>query len=236
MSPFWSTAAPAVAQSGKGRWLVGLVAAFLALSLVAATGVWMIMAGLTPTAAAAGAAPAATPEVPPELVPFSTPPSSVVPQQDPRADLTMAANQLAVPGLGISASVQVSGLVNNHLLIPSDPTQVTRYVAGGDACGDRGTVLLAGNLSHQGQRGSLYSLATLTVGTRAFVTCADARVTQWLAVQAVKSSATELPQDILNPSGEHRMVIVTSGGPVMPNGHYRDNIVTYWAPYEADVP
>lgn len=229
MSAFWSTA-------GKGRWLVGLVAALLAMSLVTAAGVWMIMAGLTPTAAAAGAAPAATPEAPPELVPFSAPPSSVVPQQAPRADLAMAANQLAVPGLGISASVQVTGLVNNQLVTPSDPKQVTRYVAGGDACGDRGTVLLAGNLSDQSERGSLYSLAKLTVGTRAFVTCADARVTQWLAVQAVKSSATELPQDLFNPAGEHRMVIVTSGGPVMPNGYYRDSVVTYWAPYETDVP
>ena len=55
-------------------------------------------------------------------------------------------------------------------------------------------------------------------------------MTVWSAVQAAEMPKDELPTDIFNASGERRLVVVTCGGPVMANGHYRDNVIVSFAP------
>lgn len=208
---------PAARASG---WIVAVIGATASL----ATGAWLLARGLD--------APAA-PEPVPEPVPFTAPAGAPVPDIEEPSSPGLAADRLAIPSLGIEAPLVRAGVSGHSLDIPDDPGSLTLYDDGGDPCGTTGTVLLAGHVVSRGVRGALWPLHAIEPGARAWLTCGDGTLTAWTAVAVDVTAKRDLPQDLFASTGPHRLVVVTCGGPVMPDGHYRDNVIVYFEPADA---
>lgn len=183
------------------------------------------------------------PEAAPLPSPFSVrpdaPPVPTAPASDPET-ATVAANELAIPSLGVRAPMLegsiVEGPQGRSLSIPGDPAALTLYEGGATPCDTAGTVLIAGHVSSHGVHGALWSLAQIAPRARVEIGCADGTRTTWEATAVMIVGKDELPQDIFTRQGDLRALIVTCGGPVMPDGHYRDNVlvelVRSWPPVE----
>ena len=192
------------------RNLVAVVVAVLA-----AVGAWMVWAGLSSSDEAA-----------PEPEPFS---AAASPSSSPPAP-SLKPRRFAIPALNIEAPFHAGKVTTEGLQIPSDPHQLTVWAGGGTPCGTEGTVLLAGHVISYGDRGALWDLHKVTAGTIAYLSCSDGSVTSWYATQAVTLNKADLPGDVFNTAGERRLAVVTCGGPVLSNGHYRDNVIVYFSP------
>lgn len=161
----------------------------------------------------------------PEPAPFA---SAAAPSRVPPPPAGLPANTLVVSDLGISAPL-TPGTVSAHSLeIPSNPAEAALWVDGGQPCGSKGTVLIAGHVSSYGTKGALWSLHDVVPGTVAVVTCADGTATSWYASRVIVVPKDQLPQDVFNSVGRPRMAVVTCGGPLLPTGHYRDNVVVWF--------
>jgi hypothetical protein len=141
----------------------------------------------------------------------------------------LAPNRLRIPSLTIDAPL-VDGAITwqgsgRTLEIPGDPQELTLFSSGASACADRGTVLIAGHVSSSGVHGALWPLAQIEPNAVVFLTCADGTLTTWRATTVEVKEKADFPQELFTNRGTLRAVIVTCGGPVMADGHYRDNIV-----------
>lgn len=207
-------------RTGRGRRVARAAFAVVALIGVAAAGVAFIVAGLTPT----------PPEAAPIPEPFVHAVGQPLPDPEPAPGDPLPADALLIDSLGISAPLLPGAVSNQSLRIPSDPAKLTLYSGGAGPCDPEGTVLLAGHVSSYGVHGALWPLHKIQPGATAFVTCADGTVTAWQAVSVQVEHKDDLPQDVFSDTGDLRLVIVTCGGPVMSNGHYRDNVIVTFAP------
>ena len=216
--------------------MAALLSGSLAVLLLAGAGGWMVATGLTP----------AEPEAAPTAQPFEVSPEDALQAaraalaaeaaQPSRSEASLGADRLVIPALDVDAPLVLDRVLAGQLQIPSDPGQLTLYEDGGQPCGTQGTVLVAGHVSSYGTPGALHDLARIQPGQVARVPCHDGTVTTWAAVRAEESIKSALPQDVFDSSGEHRLVVVTCGGPVMPNGHYRDNVIVYFVPVAEPEP
>lgn len=148
---------------------------------------------------------------------------------DPAALEDLPADTLAIPDLDIEAPLLPGDIVTldagRTLVIPSDPAKLTIYSGGAEPCDKKGTVMVAGHVSSYGVHGALWSLSKIQPNAPVVMTCSDGTVTTWQAVSVDATPKSALPQDIFTNKGPLRAVIVTCGGPVMADGHYRDNVV-----------
>lgn len=133
---------------------------------------------------------------------------------------------LTIPELRIDAPLVPASRKGPEVAVPDDPAVLGLSTSGAAPCSEEGTALVVGHVSSRGTKGALWPLVAVRSGTSLEVRCPDGSVGRYRA----SGSATATPKDRLDPgldtaTGPHRLVVVTCGGPVLPSGHYRDNVI-----------
>ncbi|MBB3086719.1 class F sortase [Geodermatophilus sabuli] len=159
--------------------------------------------GDLPPVTTRAAAPAAVPAVPPPVT-------------------------VAVPAAGVAAPVDAVGVRDDgQMAVPDDVERVGWYRFGA-APGADGSAVLAGHVDDREQGlGVLAPLRETAIGTEVLVTDAAGAVTRWRVVSREVVEKEVLPLDrLFARAGPPRLVLVTCGGPFLPElGGYRDNVV-----------
>ena len=163
-----------------------------------------------------------------------SPPPAVVPLPTPAPPLEIAAPvRLAIPALGVDAPLDPVGVrADGQLDLPGDVDRVGWYRFG-PAPGAAGSAVLAGHVDDAEQGlGVLAPLREAAPGDEVQVTDAAGSVTRWRVVGRELIEKRALPVDTLfTRTGPARLVLVTCGGPFLPDaGSYRDNVVVVAEP------
>jgi sortase (surface protein transpeptidase) len=141
--------------------------------------------------------------------------------------------RLTVPVLGIDAPVEPVGVRSDGAMdLPADIGRVGWYRFG-PAPGAAGSAVLAGHVDDREQGlGVLAALRRAEVGTEVAVTDAAGSTTRWRVVAREVVTKQALPLDrVFGRDGPPRLVLVTCGGPFLPEyGSYRDNVVVVAEP------
>lgn len=151
-------------------------------------------------------------------------------QPDPATAAPVASHpQLRISRLGIAAPLDPVGTVGNEVEIPDDPSRVGHWVHGALPDDTAGTVLVTGHVTWNGQRGALWPLASARTGDLVEIDDTVGGSSHWIV-----TGVTTLPRDAEHPDlfsteGNHRLVVVTCGGPIVA-GQYRDLVVVEAAP------
>jgi hypothetical protein len=135
--------------------------------------------------------------------------------------------QLRLPG--VTAAVRPAPVDGDgRLAVPRDPTSVGWWIGGATAGSARGTVVLAGHVDTEGQRGALYGLEQLAMGEIVTVDTANGRYAY--KVVARRSFRKErLPDALFDLNSPPRLALVTCGGQ-FEDGSYDHNVVVYAVP------
>jgi hypothetical protein len=140
---------------------------------------------------------------------------------------------VAVPGLGVDAPVEpVSVRDDGQMALPDDVDRLGWYRFG-PAPGADGSAVLAGHVDDVTQGlGALAPLRDAEPGAEVVVTDAAGAVTRWQVLSRETVAKQALPLDrLFARSGPPRLVLVTCGGPILPDvGGYRDNVVVVAEP------
>lgn len=221
-----------------GRDLRGVIAGVCLATSLALVGAaaWLLMGEMTPLVASAepaGQEPAAPPGDP-------APVGAVDELSAPTEPEQLPPDTLAIPSLGIRAQIVPVTILNPRsqvpeVPVPEDPASVGISTAGAQPCARQGTTLLVGHVARYRVKGALWPLAGVESGTELFLRCGDGSVATYRAAgpPAVRDKR-ELDPGINSATGPHRLVVVTCGGPVLPDGHYRDNVVATFMPTTSD--
>ena len=176
--------------------------------------------------------PSAPPSVPPPSVP---PPSGITTRDATPAAATVVPGpaRLAVPDLGVDAAVAPVGVEpDGQMTIPAEVDRVGWYRFG-PAPGAPGSAVLAGHVDSRDQGlGAMAPLREAEVGQEVLVTDATGAVTRWRVVgrELIEKPAVPL-EALFARSGAPRLVLITCGGPYLPElGSYRDNVVVVAEP------
>lgn len=203
----------AARRSWRGSVTTWGLAALLALGLFL---IWHAMPG-----EAGGDAPLPAPFVADAVGPAGDAPDA--------APGVLPPNHLAIASIGVSAPLVPGRLVPSSgfrsLEVPEDVGTLTRYADGPGPCDASGTVVIAGHVAVRGTKGALWDLHRIAPRAGVTLTCADGAVTTWRAVRVTVVPKDDLPADLFAAGGALRAVIITCGGPVLADGHYRDNVV-----------
>jgi len=116
--------------------------------------------------------------------------------------------------------------------LPEDVDRVGWYRFG-PAPGAGGSAVLAGHVDERDQGlGVLAALRATPIGAEVLVTDAAGAVTRWRVVSRETVQKQALPLDrLFTRDGPPRLVLVTCGGPFLPElGSYRDNLVVVAEP------
>lgn len=142
----------------------------------------------------------------------------------------MAPSTLFIPAIGSYSPVDASGFdEDDQLVLDPDPTVLSRWSGSAPMVSEKGNTLLAGHVSYNGQRGTLYRLGSLTPGSIAYTRDDSGRVQRFILSSLVLHDKSTLPASVWDnsPSGR-RLTVITCGGPVTQTSHgrhYRDNLV-----------
>ncbi|RFU21446.1 class F sortase [Geodermatophilus marinus] len=178
--------------------------------------------------------PAAPAPAPPPAAPgpADLPP---VPLRDaaPTAAAVPAPARLLVPALGVDAPVDPVGVADDgQMQLPEDVSRVGWYRFGPEP-GGAGSAVLAGHVDDADQGlGELAPLRGAEVGTEVEVTDSAGTASRWRVVSREVLHKQELPLDrLFARAGPPRLVLITCGGPFLPElGSYRDNVVVVAEP------
>jgi sortase (surface protein transpeptidase) len=121
---------------------------------------------------------------------------------------------------------------DGQMALPEDVDRVGWYRFG-PAPGEDGSAVLAGHVDHREQGlGALAPLRTTEAGDVVVVTDATGRESRWQVVSRELITKQALPLDsIFGREGLPRLVLVTCGGPFLPEFRsYRDNVVVVAEP------
>jgi hypothetical protein len=135
---------------------------------------------------------------------------------------------------GRRAVVQPAGVLGDGALdVPSDPDRVGWWTGGAEAGEPYGSVVLAGHVDIAGIGvGVLAEMLTMRPGQE--LTLGDGRQGQTYRVQTVRTVAKAkltAGTGLFDQGHEHRLVLITCGGPFDRHTHrYRDNVVIVAAP------
>ncbi len=167
----------------------------------------------------------AVPGRPPLVVTRDAAPTGVVPAPAPV--------RLAVPALGVDAPVDATGIsADGQMALPDDVSRVGWYRFG-PVPGAPGSAVLAGHVDDAEQGlGALAPLRDADVGDEVLVTDGTGAATRWRVVSRQLISKQELPlAELFARDGDPRLVVVTCGGPFLPEYRsYRDNVVVVAEP------
>jgi hypothetical protein len=140
---------------------------------------------------------------------------------------------LAVPAAGIAAPVDAVGVRDDgQMALPGDVGRVGWYRFG-PVPGSGGSAVVAGHVDDDEQGlGVLAPLRDTAIGAEVLVTDAAGAVTRWRVVSRETAQKRTLPLDrLFTRDGPPRLVLVTCGGPFLPElGSYRDNVVVVAEP------
>ena len=141
--------------------------------------------------------------------------------------------RLAVPALGVDAPVEPVGVRDDgQMALPDDVDRLGWYRFG-PVPGAEGSAVLAGHVDDADQGlGALAPLRDTEPGAEVVVTDAAGTATRWRVVSREVLEKQALPVDrLFARTGEPRLVLVTCGGPFLPDvGGYRDNVVVVAEP------
>ncbi|MGJ7442827.1 class F sortase [Aquipuribacter sp. MA13-6] len=182
-----------------------------------------------------------TPEDPP---PAAVPPSPFgdVGVRDASLDSLAASSgpaptRLLVDGLGIDAAVDAVGVEDDgSMVVPAEIDRVGWYQFGPAAGAPQGNAVLAGHVDAAGEGpGALFELRGVEVGAVLTVVDETGVEHHYEVVGRETIVKDVLPvDDIFARDGEHRLVVVTCGGPFIPElSSYRDNVVVTAVPVDA---
>ncbi|SFL75194.1 class F sortase [Geodermatophilus ruber] len=173
--------------------------------------------------------------VSPGRPPSSAGPPTAVPTRAaaPTAAAVPAPVRLAVPALGVDAPVDPVGVRADGLMqLPDDVDRVGWYRFG-PVPGADGSAVVAGHVDDRDQGlGVLAPLREAAVGDEIVVTDVTGAATHWRVVSRELIAKQALPLDrLFSRAGPPRLVLVTCGGPFLPeHGGYRDNLVVVAEP------
>ncbi len=141
--------------------------------------------------------------------------------------------RLAVPALGVNAPVEPVGLRDDgQMALPEDVDRLGWYRFG-PVPGAGGSAVLAGHVDDADQGlGALAPLRDAEPGTEVVATDAAGTATRWRVASREVVGKQALPVDrLFARTGRPRLVLVTCGGPFLPDvGGYRDNVVVVAEP------
>jgi hypothetical protein len=155
---------------------------------------------------------------------------AATPPAEPAAPPPVA---FTVPDAGVQAPVDAVGVRDDgRVELPEDVDRVGWYRFG-PAPGAGGSAVLAGHVDERDQGlGVLAALRATPIGAEVLVTDAAGAVTRWRVVSRETVQKQALPLDrLFTRDGPPRLVLVTCGGPFLPElGSYRDNLVVVAEP------
>jgi sortase (surface protein transpeptidase) len=141
--------------------------------------------------------------------------------------------RLVVPALGVDVPLDPVGVAaDGRMELPADVSRVGWYRFG-PVPGAPGSAVLAGHVDDAEQGlGALARLREADPGDEVLVTDAAGAATRWLVVARELVTKRELPLAALFArGGAPRLVLVTCGGPFLPEYRsYRDNVVVVAEP------
>ncbi|MEA2170865.1 MAG: hypothetical protein QOF76_4165 [Solirubrobacteraceae bacterium] len=145
-----------------------------------------------------------------------------------QGDRRKAPTRVEIPSLGVDGQIHAIGIdtKQNALGIAVSIDKVGWW-RDGAAPGDSGVTLLAGHVDSAVRgAGVFYPLKSARRGATVRVTVQGGE-TKTYKVQSVKRVLkAKLPKNLFTRKGPERLVLVTCGGPFLPDiGHYRDNII-----------
>lgn len=147
--------------------------------------------------------------------------------------------RLAVPALGVDAPLDPVGVAaDGQMELPADVDRVGWYRFGA-VPGGPGSAVLAGHVDDVEQGlGALAPLREAAPGDEVLVTDATGAVTRWRVVARELITKQELPLErLFARDGAPRLVVVTCGGPYLPEYRsYRDNVVVVAEPVTEPAP
>ena len=141
--------------------------------------------------------------------------------------------RLAVPALGVDAPVEPVGVRDDGQMDLPDDVDRLGWYRFGPVPGAEGSAVLAGHVDDADQGlGALAPLRDAEPGAQVGVTDAAGTATRWRVVSREVIGKQALPVDrLFARTGEPRLVLVTCGGPFLPDvGGYRDNVVVVAEP------
>lgn len=149
----------------------------------------------------------------------------------------LAPNTLAIPDLGVQADIVTSGFGANRGMILPHPDKVSHFLNGVEFGAPEGTNLVAGHVDDGDQtHGALWPLHQIEPGTPIYVTDDAGTMFIYYASSLKLYEKVALPADFFAETGEPRLVLVTCGGPTvpdpsMPSGFtYEHNLVVTASP------
>ena len=147
--------------------------------------------------------------------------------------------RLSLPGLDVTAPVDPVGVAGDgQMELPEDVDRVGWYRFG-PAPGLDGNAVLAGHVDDAEQGpGALFPLRDAEPGDELTVTDAAGETTRWRVVSRELVQKRALPLDaIFAREGAARLVVITCGGPFLPEfSSYRDNVVVVAEPLGGATP
>ncbi len=143
---------------------------------------------------------------------------------------------LTIPALGLrSRPIAVGSQTDGALDLAPGARSISWWAQGAGAGEATGTLLLAGHVTWDGRRGTMYELDDIPVGARLSIRRADGRRVAYRVVDVRRIHRTSLAKLGIDAGRRtHRLLLVTCGGPYDPETHsYRDNIVVTAHPVTA---
>jgi len=144
--------------------------------------------------------------------------------------------RLLVDGLDIDAAVDAVGVEDDgSMVVPAEIDRVGWYRFGAAAGSEQGHAVLAGHVDAAGEGpGALFDLRGVEIGTIVTVVDETGGEHRYEVVGRETIVKDVLPvDDIFARDGEHRLVVVTCGGPFIPElSSYRDNVVVTAVPVD----
>ncbi len=136
-------------------------------------------------------------------------------------------NELSISSIGVAANVEPADVVNGRLLVTNDAAHVSQWRGGSTVTSLVGTILLAGhvNFARQGP-GAMARLAFVHRDARIELSDRRGHVSLWRAAALGTYAKSDLPRSLFSTTGQHRLVLVTCGGPYdRATHHYLFNVV-----------
>ncbi|WP_299959817.1 sortase domain-bontaining protein [uncultured Modestobacter sp.] len=144
-----------------------------------------------------------------------------------------APTRVAVPAWGVDAPLDPMGVSpDGQMALPEDVDRVGWYRFG-PVPGEAGSAVLAGHVDDREQGlGALAPLRDAAVGDEVLVADEAGTTSRWQVTSRELITKQELPLDrLFAREGEPRLVLMTCGGPFLPEYRsYRDNVVVVAEP------